>query len=270
MNPISHEKGQSLIELLLAIGIFIIMITSLSFLIIDNYLSGRLSNEITQANFLTEEGMEATRSIRDNSWDNLVPGSHGLAISGGHWVFQGTQDDISSQLKGGTRVITVEDIYTDRKQITSKVNWQFSAGNFQEVQLITYLTNWQRLSYPSDCIGTPVLCEEFDEEETTCFNQEGCVWIEAFCGGVCTPCDDIKNRGLCQDQDGCNWVGIGWFGRCAGACVPCDSYKERTECRNQLGCAWYSEGCAGSPTPCEAFTTEEDCISQNGCEWVGQ
>ena len=60
-----YNKGQALVELLIAMGIFLVGIVSLAYFFLDTYLSGRVAKEITIANFLAEEGVEATRSIRD-------------------------------------------------------------------------------------------------------------------------------------------------------------------------------------------------------------
>lgn len=142
----NYEKGQFLIELIIAIGIFVIMASSLTFLIFNSYTAGYLASEITQANFLAEEGLEAARSIRDSDWTKLTAGNHGLAISETEntWIFQGISEDVRDQLREGTRVITVEDLDSDRKQIISQVTWQFTEARPQEIQLITYLTNWAK------------------------------------------------------------------------------------------------------------------------------
>jgi prepilin-type N-terminal cleavage/methylation domain-containing protein len=142
------KKGQTLIELMVAIGIFAIAIGSLAFFILESYGSGRLAREMTIANFLAEEGLEAARSIRDNSWDDLSLGSHGLAIFQNKWIFQGSQEDVSNQLKGGVRRIIVENIGSDRKKVTSRVSWQFTPDRIQNISLVTYLTNWQKLTPP--------------------------------------------------------------------------------------------------------------------------
>jgi hypothetical protein len=139
-------KGQSLIELIIAIGIFIVITSALAVFVLDSYVAGRLSLEITKADFLAEEGVEAVSSIRDNSWSNLITGSHGLAISGGRWVFQGNSEDIGDQLRNGTRVIEIENIGQYRKKITSRVNWQFSETRPEEVIFVSYLTNWRIVS----------------------------------------------------------------------------------------------------------------------------
>jgi len=137
-------RGQTLVELLIAMGIFVIIVSGFAFFVLDSYVSGHLAQEITIANFLSQEGIEATKSIRDHSWNNLASGSHGLIISGNTWVFQGIQEDLSSQLKGGIREIIVEDIDSDRKKVTSRVIWEFLPSRTQTSSMVTYFTNWEK------------------------------------------------------------------------------------------------------------------------------
>ena len=200
-------KGQSLIELIIAVGIFVFLILALSLLVLDSYVSGRLASEITKANFLAEEGLEAARAIRDNSWSDLIAGSHGLVISGGHWIFQGTSEDISSQLRGGARIITIENIDSNRKKITSKINWQFSEGRTEEIKLITYLTNWQKIP-------------------------------TGYCAGTCTPCENFVGRTTCNAQAGCSWRAKFKLKKCTGVCTPCETFTDQPSCEAQLGCYW--------------------------------
>ena len=141
---ITNKKGQSLVELMIAMAIFVLMVTAVSWLIIDSYLTNRLGQEKTTATFLAKEGLEATRSIRDNNWLGLTVGSHGLAASGGHWVFQGTQNDVSNFLRDGVRTIQVGEIDSDTMIVTSTVAWNLTQARPQQVSLVTYLTNWQK------------------------------------------------------------------------------------------------------------------------------
>ena len=92
-----HQKAQSLIELLIALGVFVLIVTAINFLSLDTYIADRAGGERTQATFLAKEGIEAAKSIGDNSWDDLSLGSHGLNISDGNWIFQGTEDGIISR-----------------------------------------------------------------------------------------------------------------------------------------------------------------------------
>lgn len=197
------ESGQSLLELVIAIGIFAVIVSGLSFFVLDSYVSGRLAYEITKADFLAEEGIEVAISIRDNKWEDLTIGDHGLAISNGHWIFQGTEEDLKSQLNNGKRIIKIEDIDVDRKKITSTINWQFSQGRQEDVKLISYLTNWQK---------TP------------------------HCAGTCTPCQSFINQKTCNIQKGCGWNAK--LRRCTGICIPCDTFLDQTSCQAQSGCIW--------------------------------
>ena len=138
-------RGQSLIELLIALGIFVVIVSAVSFLLINGYLSDIQASQNSQAIFLAEEGMEAVRSIRDNDWEDLEPGSHGLTISENHWIFQGDSEDISDKLPQGKRVITIGDINEDRKKVISQITWELFPARSQEISLVTYLTNWQKV-----------------------------------------------------------------------------------------------------------------------------
>lgn len=140
----NKTKGQSLVELLIAMAVFVLAVSAIAFLIIDSYISNRLGREKTQATFLAEEGLEATRAIRDNNWENLTDGQHGLAISDGKWIFSGSQEDISNQLRVGIRKIIVESIAPDRKKVTSQILWNLTEGRSQDTILVTYLTNWAK------------------------------------------------------------------------------------------------------------------------------
>jgi len=140
-----YNKAQSLIEMLVAIAIFIGGISLIGFLVIDAGIASRQSSERTRALSLAKEGLEAARSIRDNSFANLVNGSHGLALSANQWVFSGASD-AQDQF---TRSVTISEIDSNTKKIVSNVNWQFSANRPSEVELATYLTNWQQISITS-------------------------------------------------------------------------------------------------------------------------
>lgn len=198
------SKGQSLVELMVVMGIFIAFFTGLIFFVFDSFFIGRLSYDLVKANFLAEEGMEAVRSIRDNNFSHLLAGNHGLAISGGHWIFQGVEEGLNSQLNNGKRVILIEDIDSSRKKITSTVDWGFAGNRPEEVKLISYLTNWQKLS--------------------------------TYCTGTCTLCSSFTKQGACQNQTGCSWNKTNKL--CTGNCTPCASFLDKNSCNKQVGCQW--------------------------------
>ncbi len=146
-HKVSWQNGQTLIELLIAIGIFVIVVSGLAYFILDSYVSGRLAEEIIVANFLAKEGIEAAKSIRDNDWLALDIGEYGLMILGNNWVFSGAEEDVSDLLGKGTRKIIIEELSPadpDRKKITSRISWEFTPARIQNVQLVTYFTNFAK------------------------------------------------------------------------------------------------------------------------------
>lgn len=55
-----------------------------------------------------------------------------------------------------------------------------------------------------------------------------------YCGGICTPCNQLKSF-QCQQQAGCSWS----QGVCSGVCTSCQVFTQQTTCQQQLGCSWY-------------------------------
>jgi len=254
--------GLSIIELLIAVACFGMVAAAIIILILNVYSNIQQNKEESLAIFLAEEGLEATRSIRDNNWDTLTNGEHGLVISGNNWVFQGTEEDISGVLRAGERKIIVEEIDSDEKKVTSQTSWKISETQIRNVSLISYLTNWQKEGPQGQCQGTPTSCSE--RSESHC--HDGCSWTPG--GGYCESewrwCFWL-DQSHCQNCPYCSWSQFFHF--CFGWLYDCSKCTTEGEC-NACGCPWQSSGgCSGTPTPCENFIIEEDCISQDGCTW---
>jgi Tfp pilus assembly protein PilV len=134
------SKGQSLLEVLLAIGIFITGIATVGLLVLDANVASRQGGERTEAVLLAKEGLEAARSIRDGDFDNVTAGAHGIALSANTWIFSGVSDT-QNQF---TRTITVSDIDVDTKKVESTVSWQFTQTRQNSVTFVDYLTDWNQ------------------------------------------------------------------------------------------------------------------------------
>ena len=160
-----EESGQSLIELLIAMSIFVVAVSAVAFLILDVYLSDKVGREKTMATFLAQEGMEAARAIRDNNWDNLINGEHGLTVSLNKWIFQGNQEDVSNYLEEGVRKIIIEEIDGNRKKVTSQVIWELTKTRSGQISLITYLTNWTQAAVVETCTSH---CQLIGYSDGTC------------------------------------------------------------------------------------------------------
>lgn len=151
----NYRLGQSVIEVIVAVSIFVIIAGSSVVTVLGSFLTTRLAEEETKATLLGEEGLEAIDSIRNQDWSSLVDGTYGLSESGGSWSFSGTSDfDPSGKFERMVTVASVQrdangnivgsggSIDEDTKFITSSVSWNFTAVRLLNVELNSYLTNW--------------------------------------------------------------------------------------------------------------------------------
>jgi prepilin-type N-terminal cleavage/methylation domain-containing protein len=146
-NNKDKKRGFSLLELMLAVAVFALGATVMISLLIDSNLSTRLSTEKTNSLFFAKEGIDATRTIRDNGdWADLTAGNHGLDNSSGDWIFNGESDTIDSSLEVDdnkyTRVVNIENVSTSTKNISVIITWNL-ANRPATTTIRTILTNWK-------------------------------------------------------------------------------------------------------------------------------
>lgn len=160
------KRGFSLVEVLLAVSIFGLIVTALVGGLIYGQQSTAMAGMRSRAAILADEGLEAVRNIRDAGFSNLTDGTYGLSTAGNQWGFSGTSDttDIFS------RVVTISAVSTNRKLVTSTVNWQQNQQRAGSVVLTTYLTNWQASSGGG---GSPTSCAAY------------CLTLPSYIGGTC-------------------------------------------------------------------------------------
>jgi len=150
------NRGQSIIELILAMAIFALMAATIAVFVLGGFDALRQGGEHTIARFLAQEGIEAIRSIRDGAWNSLAYTQSAVSTTAGEWTFvgEGTDETIGQY----TRTITLSDVCRDRfddiavcpasytdyhsKQASSVVEWEIRPGITNSVEQTTYLTNW--------------------------------------------------------------------------------------------------------------------------------
>ena len=153
----NHEsRGQSLIEIIIATAVFVLIGSSITTLILGSFNALTQGGEHTQAMALAQEGIEAIRSIRNKTWNELSYSTSSIAISGSQWIFdgEGTTETIGQY----DRIISFDDVcrdslhsvvdcpgsYTDlyTTKITSSIDWLVREGVHNSINQIGYLTNW--------------------------------------------------------------------------------------------------------------------------------
>lgn len=156
LHYFTSQKGFSVIEIILAAAIFLIFSGGTIFVILQGYSSNQLGEEETIANQYASEGLEAVRSIKNQSFTNLLATtSAGLTRSGSNvWTFNG----LSNVFGKYTRSISVSAVQRDgsgnivasggsadpdTKKVSSTVSWNAGPTRNNSISLITYLTNWK-------------------------------------------------------------------------------------------------------------------------------
>ncbi|MDP3999236.1 MAG: hypothetical protein Q8P76_01410 [bacterium] len=141
------QKGQSFIEILVAMGVFVMVSTAGFFLFFGGQSLIVDSANSQLALDYASEGIEAARSIRDRSWGNLADGDHGLVYNeeDEQWQFSGTEDNKEMF----TRIVTISTVDANTKKIVSRITWQITPARTQSLQLTEELGNWVELSQSS-------------------------------------------------------------------------------------------------------------------------
>ena len=160
-------------------GLFVIIAATGAVSVLGSFSGNRLSDQETEATFIAQQGIEASRSLKNQGWNDPFlatdcSGGCGIDSSGGSWTWSGSSNTIGDF----TRTITVASVQRDgngdivasggtddpdTKQVTTDVTWNFSPTRQNTVTLITYLTNFVRsVGSWSNLLGQLDLSGNFD------------------------------------------------------------------------------------------------------------
>ncbi|OGE17570.1 hypothetical protein A3F00_05415 [Candidatus Daviesbacteria bacterium RIFCSPHIGHO2_12_FULL_37_11] len=157
-------KGFSLLEVILAVALFLTLTTGSLTLIVHSYNSNRLGGEFSVASQFASEGIEAVKSIKNQAYANLVNSSGtGIDRAGSIWVFGGANDTFTHNSGDNfVRTIKVESVNRDgtppdgnivatggtldpdTKKITSTVTWNFNSARSESLNFVAYLSDWRK------------------------------------------------------------------------------------------------------------------------------
>ncbi|HBU07349.1 MAG TPA: hypothetical protein DEB09_04680 [Candidatus Magasanikbacteria bacterium] len=261
-----NNKGQSLLEVIVALAIFALISATMVSLSTGGFVSMDVGGEQTEAQALVGEGMEAIRTIRDRAWNELIFTTSSITTSSGQWIFSG--ENTTAQLGDYTRTIVIEPVcrdvsnnidtcpgfYTDiqTKKITSQIDWPVR-NTTNTVKQVTYLTNWDSLNWiqtdwsggNSQSIWSDITKYDSDDNNID-FSQIGIVQLKNTTSSACgikvwdfnTSTDFnydlekiIVTSSLVQlvDQGG---------GFCSGTATACNTFSGQVSCQTQDGCFW--------------------------------
>lgn len=153
-NLRSNKTGFTLVELMLAISIFVIVAMGVAVPIAGSHLSNMENKKITQANAVFNETWEAVRSIRNRDWDNLINKTHGLTDSSGYWEFYGSNDQMDGFTRSvvitdarrdssGNLVVEGGDIDPDTKHVKVQLSWKPTPYTVRMLEAESLLTNYK-------------------------------------------------------------------------------------------------------------------------------
>lgn len=128
------EGGQSLVELLVTIGISAILIPALFSGVLTSRAGRAQQDQRLQATALAREAQEAVRVIRDESWENFATnGVYHPTVFGTTWKLASG----SAVVNGFTRKIVISDAYRD-----SFGNLAPSGTIDPSIKLVTTIVSW--------------------------------------------------------------------------------------------------------------------------------
>lgn len=155
-----NNKGFSLVEILIVVGIVTIILASLLSLTVFSLKNAVLIKELNQANFLAQEASEIVRNFRDGrDWqdnglasldndiayypekDDSVSPAQWLLVQGEELIDQFTRKIVFSNVERDNNNNIVETGGTndsETKKVTIIVSWKN-----KEIKIEKYLTNWQ-------------------------------------------------------------------------------------------------------------------------------
>lgn len=133
------QAGFATVEILLAAALFSLITAGLFADMVYGRNTTFTAGDHIRAAILAEEGVEASRDIRNSAYANLTNGNHGLSNSSGAWAFSGTQDVTGIF----TRQVNVADNGPRRKLITVTITWPESTSGTESFVVTSQLANWR-------------------------------------------------------------------------------------------------------------------------------
>jgi len=153
-----RNTGQSLIEVIIVVGIMTILYTSITNLNSYSIKIGTLNKQKIEAGGVAQQALERIRNIRDtnlkngydfdkdintNTSNKIVSYKDSSNLEKGFKLVPGNEEILGNFKRQTTfkRQITAEKISNEEIKITATVKW---ANDKKEIKISNYLTNWKQ------------------------------------------------------------------------------------------------------------------------------
>ena len=144
INMQQSQNGQSLVEVVVAVGVVILLVTGLIVGTTSSIRGSEFSTYKSRALKYAQEAIEITRGMRDTSWASL-------AAKSGVWCLD--KAGVWSQPGGATCTTNIDGFFTrsvtftwdavnNRMTADATVTWSDGSGTHTS-ELVTYFTEWR-------------------------------------------------------------------------------------------------------------------------------
>lgn len=164
-NFFLKNKGASIIEIVIALGIFAIMASSFAVVLSGSFAGMLRGGEFLQTESLAQEAEGAIIAIKKRAFNKLVYDESSIVFSEGKWELSGEGDNYSQD--GFLREIYFYDVFRDEdgvyaedgdvgafndplsKKILIKINWQ-SGNKDLLIERETLISSWESKIWKQD------------------------------------------------------------------------------------------------------------------------
>jgi type II secretory pathway pseudopilin PulG len=141
-------KGQTLIEVIVAMGTISILLVALLALVVLSLKNTRLARDRAQAAAIGQEGIELMRAYRDYNWDELKGLANGnnyrlpanWIVTDGLSQICNSQPDINDIF---WRCVQLQSLSSKEIRVTVTTGWNEGSESFTSVQA-TQISLWER------------------------------------------------------------------------------------------------------------------------------
>jgi type II secretory pathway pseudopilin PulG len=128
MEKNKKEKGVSLIELILAIGVFVVSSATVAHLFIGSQTSINYSVEKVQGIFLAKQGIEEVRAVKNTGFENVIPRTN--------------TETVTLNGKDFERTVAVSFYSAQVIEVNSTIEWE-TAGKEESISYSEFVTKWE-------------------------------------------------------------------------------------------------------------------------------